>query len=129
MEVDSVVTLTSDGLSVPGRFTLAGGDYLFSWVINRPTDERGCVFDALLTSEPTVSPLTLRSLGPLTVVPEGRLSGQQADRRPRRWRLHAEAERGLSVDRHRHPALRSVRRGVLPDFRRCQEPTQPPDLG
>jgi hypothetical protein len=74
---DRVLTLTSDGTSTPPRFTLAGGDYLFSWVVVRPTDERGCTFGALLTPEPSVSPPTVQALGPLTILPNGGLSGSK----------------------------------------------------
>jgi hypothetical protein len=78
---DQLLTLASDGISAPPRFTLAGGDYEVSWVATRPVADRDCTFDAMMMSEPSVSPFTLQMLGPrimtdgTTMTGSTRLSG------------------------------------------------------
>jgi hypothetical protein len=74
---DRVITLMSDGVSVPPAFRLAGGDYVFAWTVPRPRSERGCTFDAMLISEPSVSPFTLQTLGPWAVSPAAGLTGSK----------------------------------------------------
>jgi hypothetical protein len=75
--IDRVLTLVSDGLSAPLRFTLAGGDYLFAWVVPRAPNGRDCTFDALLVSEPTVSPARMQPLGPQSVIADAGLTGSR----------------------------------------------------
>ena len=74
---EQVLRLNSDGVTSPPAFRLAGGSYLFSWEVPRPTKEGGCFFSAMLTSEPSVSPFTLQSLGPWTVAPTAGHSGSR----------------------------------------------------
>ena len=74
---DRIGALTSDGTAIPPPFTLAGGDYLFSWMVAQPTTDRGCTFAALLTPGPSVSPSTVQTLGPLTILPDSRLTGSK----------------------------------------------------
>jgi hypothetical protein len=64
---ESPFKLMSDGITSPPGFRLAGGDYLFSWEVAPTTKPNGCYFGAVLTSEPSVSPFTLQTLGPWTV--------------------------------------------------------------
>ena len=74
---ESAIKLTSDGISTPPGFRLAGGDYMFAWDVPRPTSEAGCFFGAMLTSEPSVSPFTLQTLGPWTVAATAGYSGSK----------------------------------------------------
>jgi hypothetical protein len=45
--------------------------------VPRPPKEAGCFFDAMLISEPSVSPFTLQTLGPWTVAPSAGHSGSK----------------------------------------------------
>jgi hypothetical protein len=72
---DQLLTLVSDGISVPPRFTLAGGDYEVSWAAVRPAADRDCTFSAMLMSEPLVSPSTLQTLGPRLMTEGATLTG------------------------------------------------------
>jgi hypothetical protein len=74
---EQVLRLNSDGVTSPPAFRLAGGSYLFNWEVPRPTREGGCFFSAMLTSEPSVAPFTLQSLGPWTVAPTAGHSGSR----------------------------------------------------
>jgi hypothetical protein len=74
---DRLLTIASDGTSIPPRFTLAGGNYLFAWVVPRPTNPRGCTFDVLVVPEPSVSPSTVQPLGPIMLGPEGGMTGNR----------------------------------------------------
>jgi hypothetical protein len=74
---EQVLRLNSDGVTSPPAFRLAGGSYLFSWEVPRPTKEGGCFFSAMLTSEPSVSPFILQSLGPWTVAPTAGHAGSR----------------------------------------------------
>ena len=69
--------MTSDGISTPPSFRLAGGDYVLAWEVPRPTVRGGCSFGAVLTSEPSVAPFTLQTLGPWTVEPTSGYSGSK----------------------------------------------------
>ncbi len=72
---DQVLNLASDGVSSPPGFTLAGGDYDISWVAARPAPDRECTFDAMLMSDASVSPFTLRTLGPRIMTADTPISG------------------------------------------------------
>lgn len=74
---ENPLRLSSDGVVGPPPFRLAGGSYVFSWEVPRPTKDAGCYFSAMLTSEPSVSPFTLQSLGPWTVAPTAGHSGSR----------------------------------------------------
>jgi hypothetical protein len=75
-----VLRLISDGVVAPPAFRLAGGSYLFAWDVPRPTNPSGCFFGAMLTSEASVSPFTLQSLGPWTVPPtDGHAGSKRID--------------------------------------------------
>ena len=69
--------LASDGIVAPPAFRLAGGSYVFTWDVPRPAAPAGCFFSAMLTSEPSVSPFTLQTLGPWTVAPTNGYSGSK----------------------------------------------------
>src|SRR6185503_8683587 len=74
---EQVLKLNSDGVMSPPAFRLAGGSYLFSWEVPRPTKATGCFFSAMLTSDASVSPFTLQSLGPWTVDPAAGYTGSR----------------------------------------------------
>ena len=74
---ERALRLTSDGVVAPPAFRLAGGSYLFAWEVPRPTDPAGCFFGAMLTSEPSVSPFILQTLGPWTVPPTAGHAGSR----------------------------------------------------
>jgi hypothetical protein len=74
---ENPLRLSSDGISTPPAFRLAGGDYVFAWEVPRPPNPAGCYFGAMLQSEPSVSPFTLQLLGPWTVEPTDGYAGSR----------------------------------------------------